>query len=143
MHVDRGDVGRNQQLLGVGSVEQRVELDTQLLAAGAALQALAARGGVDAADPVAGRERRIVPRGDHGAGVLVSEAGRRRSEQHGMAAAIALRIGSAGQSRLDRDHDLAGSGSGLIDTFDADVAGSPEARSDHGQNTTLRTLRSR
>ena len=143
VQVDPRDALRHAQQLRVGAVEQRVEIRAQLLAARRAGVAGAAGRRVDAAHGIALAERRVLTAGHDDARVLVPEGRRRGAQQHGMAAAVALGVGRAGQRGLDAQHDLAGARLGLGDVLDAHVARRPVARGDHGANTTLSASRLR
>ena len=137
MQVHARDAGRHAQHLRVGAVEQRVEIAAELLASGRAGRAVAAGRRIDTADEIALAERRALSAGDDDARVLVAERRRRRAEQHGMPPPVALRVGAAGQGRLDAEHHLARARLRLRHLLHAHVPWRPVARSDHGANTTL------
>ena len=141
MQVHARDASRHAQQLRVGAVEQRIEVAAELLAAGRAGRALAAGRRVDAADEVALPERGVLAAGDDDACVLVPERRGRRPEQHRMPAPVALGVGTAGERRLDAQHDLARARLRLGHVLHAHVARRPVARGDHGANTTLSAWR--
>jgi hypothetical protein len=137
VHVDGGDVRGDEQLLRVGPVQQREQVLAQRLGAPPARPADAAGSRVRAGDALARTERRTRAGSQDGAGVLVAERRGRRPEQDGMAAAVGLGVGAAGQRRLDADDELARARRGLGALLDADVARRVEDGGPQGWNTTF------
>ena len=116
--VDLSDRGRDEQILGVGAVQ---ELER--------LAALVAGGRVCGDDALAGRD--VDP------AELVTERARQLAQEDGMAAPESLQVGAVRERHLDLDEHVAGAGLRTWDLFEPQVPNAVEAQRSHGVKTTF------
>ena len=112
------DRGRDQQILGVGAVQ---ELER--------LAALVAGGRVRGDDALAGRD--VDP------AELVTERARQLAQEDGVAAPEGLEVGAVRQCHLDLHEHVAGAGLRAWDLVEPQIPDAVEAQRSHGVKTTF------
>ena len=133
--VPRRDPLRHEQVLGIGAVEERLQVLAELLLAALAGGARSARRRV--------RRDDSPPGGDVHPAELVPERARKLPEEHRMAAAESLRVGAVRERDLDLDENVARPGLRLGHLFEAQVARPVEEECLHGRKTTFSASRFR
>jgi len=113
--VALGDPGRDEQVLGVGAVQERAQVLAERLLTAPARRALAARGRVGCDDAAA--------RGDVDPAELVAERARHLRQEQRVATAEGLRVGAVRERDLDLHEDVARPRLGPRHLLDPEVAG--------------------
>jgi hypothetical protein len=131
----RSDSLRDEHVLGVRAVQERLEPLAERLGAARAGRAFAARSRVRSDDPS--------PGGDVDARKLMAERAGKLAEKERVAPTERLRVGPAGERGLDGNENLAGTRLRARNVLETDIAGPVEAKRLHGVNTTLSASRRR
>jgi hypothetical protein len=133
--IPRRDSLRDDQVLRVGAVEERLEVLAELFLAAPAGRAPTARRGVRGNHPPSG--------GDVHPAELVAERTGKLAEEDWVPAAEGFRVGAVRERDLDLDEDVSGLGLWLRDLLEAQVVGPVEEEGFHGRKTTFSACRFR
>ena len=125
--VALGDPRRDEQVLGVGAVQEGLEVLAERLLAASARRALAARRRVRGDDATAG--------GDVDPAELMAERARHLREEERVAAPEGLGVGAVREGHLDLDENVPGPGLGAWHLLDPQVAGAVVAERSHVEPT--------
>jgi hypothetical protein len=129
--VPRRDPARYEQVLRVGTVEERLEVLAELFLAAPAGCALTARCGVRCQHPP--------PGGDVHPAELVPERTRKLAEEDRVPAPEGLRVRAVCERDLDLDEDVPRAGLRPRDILETQVPGPVEEECLHGRKTTFGT----